>query len=410
MPSSAASPAELCAFAESLRAALPAPGTGGTAGPADSWNEQAFQQRALELFELQFRYNQPYRQWCQARGATPGRVRHWTQIPAVPTAAFADFEFSCLEAAARTVVFHSSGTTRARPSRHFHNAESLRLYEEVLWWAFERALLGADADRDALELVILLPPPSQAPHSSLVYMCETIRRRMGRPEGVFEGTVDPSGRWQVDAGAVWKRLGQLAAAGRPAMILTTAYLLVTVLETSDRLPEPLRLPVGSRLMETGGYKGRTREWPPAELRRLLEQRWGLPDSAVVSEYGMCELSSQAYDTRYRPRVGDSREDLGPNPGPGLRVRRRFQFPPWVRWQVVDPETGAECPEGAVGRLRIFDLANVFSVLAVQTEDLAVRVGSGFQLRGRAAGAVPRGCSLMAADEPTRNKVPQPRAP
>ena len=409
MPS-AASPAELCAFAESLLAALPAPGTGETPSSADPWNEQAFEQRALELFELQFRYNQPYRQWCLARGVTPSQVRQWTQIPAVPTAAFADFEFSCLDAAARTAVFHSSGTTRSRPSRHFHNADSLRVYEEVLWWAFERALLAPDSGRDALELVILLPPPSQAPHSSLVHMCETIRRRLGRPEGVFEGRVDPSGRWQVDAGAVWKRLGQLAAAGRPALILSTAYVLVALLETVGRAYEPLLLPTGSRLMETGGYKGWTRELPPAELRRLLEQRWGLPDSAIVSEYGMCELSSQAYDTRYRPGVGDSRDKAGPEVEPRLRMRRRFQFPPWVRWQVVDPETGAECPEGAVGLLRIFDLANVFSVLAVQTEDLAVRVGPGFQLRGRAAGAVPRGCSLMAADEPARSTVAQPRTP
>ena len=46
--------------------------------------------------------------------------------------------------------------------------------------------------------------------------------------------------------------------------------------------------------------------------------------------------------------------------------------------------------------RVFDLANVFSVAAVQTEDLAIRRGGGFELIGRAQLAEPRGCSLMTA--------------
>jgi hypothetical protein len=47
-------------------------------------------------------------------------------------------------------------------------------------------------------------------------------------------------------------------------------------------------------------------------------------------------------------------------------------------------------------VRVLDLANVWSVLAVQTQDLAVRRGDGFELLGRARQAEPRGCSLMTA--------------
>jgi len=35
-------------------------------------------------------------------------------------------------------------------------------------------------------------------------------------------------------------------------------------------------------------------------------------------------------------------------------------------------------------------------MAIQTEDLAVRRGDGFELLGRAQVAEPRGCSLMTA--------------
>jgi hypothetical protein len=45
-------------------------------------------------------------------------------------------------------------------------------------------------------------------------------------------------------------------------------------------------------------------------------------------------------------------------------------------------------------LRVIDLANIGSVMAVQTEDLAARRGDGFELLGRAASAEPRGCSLL----------------
>ena len=51
-----------------------------------------------------------------------------------------------------------------------------------------------------------------------------------------------------------------------------------------------------------------------------------------------------------------------------------------------------CPEAHV------DLANLNSVVAVQTEDMGVaHPGGGFTLLGRAPGAVLRGCSLTAED-------------
>ena len=75
--------------------------------------------------------------------------------------------------------------------------------------------------------------------------------------------------------------------------------------------------------------------------------------------------------------------------------RLFYLPPWVRAQVISPETGREVSEGETGLIRVFDLANVFSVMAIQTEDLGVRRGDGFELIGRAVLAEARGCSLMA---------------
>ena len=101
-----------------------------------------FSELALELFALQFNYNVAYRKICQARGATPKVVEDWTQIPAVPTAAFKELELSCIPPDERIAVFYSSGTTEQKPSRHFHNAESLALYEASLWSWFEPNVLS----------------------------------------------------------------------------------------------------------------------------------------------------------------------------------------------------------------------------------------------------------------------------
>jgi hypothetical protein len=72
----------------------------------------------------------------------------------------------------------------------------------------------------------------------------------------------------------------------------------------------------------------------------------------------------------------------------------MKFPPWARAEIISPESGRAVAEGERGLVRVFDLANVYSVQAIQTEDLGVRRGVGFELAGRTENAEPRGCSLM----------------
>jgi O-acetyl-ADP-ribose deacetylase (regulator of RNase III) len=159
------------------------------------------------------------------------------------------------------------------------------------------------------------------------------------------------------------------------------------------------LPPDSRVMETGGYKGRSRTMPKAELHSFITERLGVPASHIICEYGMSELSSQAYDlgalaSRRQVPLLHSEKLAGETPALPDRVTRHFRFPPWSRVQIISPETGREVAEGETGLIRVFDLANVFSVMAIQTEDLAVRHADGFELIGRAALAESRGCSLM----------------
>ena len=363
-------------------------------GRSISQQENAFNGPALELFGLQFNYNPAYRRFCAARGLTPDKVRHWTEVPFVPAAAFKEVELSCIAPDERTAVFHSSGTTEQKPSRHFHCAESLALYESSLWKEFWENVMGIARDPSAgsaragtavaaplanstaptdCDLVVLAPHPRLMPHSSLVHMFETVRRKLSASETVFVGELDAHGAWVINFEAA---LAALRMSRRPKLILGTAFSFVHLLDFLAEKQLRLQMPDGSRVMETGGYKNRSRTMPKTELHLLIKQFLGISREQIICEYGMSELGSQAYDAG--------------NGG------RHFHFPPWARTQIVSPETGREVGEGETGLIRIFDLANVFSVAAIQTEDLAVRRGDGFELIGRAAMAEPRGCSLMTA--------------
>jgi len=344
-------------------------------------DQQRFSELALELFNLQFNHNPAYKKICGARQLTPAAVKQWTQIPAVPTVAFKELELSCIPPGERTVAFHSSGTTEQKPSRHFHHAESLAVYEASLWPWFARHLSVANP------MIFLTPNGTAAPHSSLIYMFEIVRQKLALPESAFAGGMAPDGSWILDFPAVLRQLQAACDSAQPLTLLGTAFSFVHLLDYLGKNNLHFQLPNGSRVMETGGYKNRSRTMPKAQLHKLITERLGVPPAQIVCEYGMSELSSQAYAVASQnPAIQPSAFSLQP-----------FRLPPWARVQIISPETGREVGEGQTGIIRVFDLANVFSVAAVQTEDLGLKRGDGFELVGRAEKAEPRGCSLMTLE-------------
>lgn len=353
-----------------------------------------FDALATALFAAQCRHNPAYQGWCRARGFSADDAPHWSAFPAVPTEAFKELAFTSIPASERTAEFRSSGTTAQRPSRHFHHPASLGLYTLAATTWFERHLL-ADLDDlieagglgplDKLPFLSLTPAPSDAPHSSLVHMVGAVTGRFGARDSVFTGRAGADGAWELDLDRLLFALRKSMCANRPVLLLGTAFNFVHLLDAFEAGNIRYRLAAGSRIMETGGYKGRSRELPRTDLHAALSRRLGVPLHAIVTEYGMCELSSQAYD-----RVVLTGNDSPISTAPPLR------FPPWTRASVVSPETGREVPDGARGLVRIVDLANVWSVATILTSDEAIRRGDRLELVGRAARSEPRGCSLMTA--------------
>ena len=332
--------------------------------------EGDFNEHACALFRLQSKHIPPLNKLCKAQKIHPDEVVNWQDIPTLPADSFGEFEITSLRPDDRTAVFHSSGTTGANTSKHWHNDESLLIYEASLKPSFQFHMIPETIwSGDCLSLT---PSNVEAPHSSLAYMAANVTC----PKVQFSGINSDNG-WRVDVALANSACTKAVEQQRPIIIMGPAFSFVHWLDES---PDKFHLPSGSRVMETGGYKGRSREMPKTELHAMISKKLGISTDWIVCEYGMCELGSQAYDTIA-----------------GNGLERCFRFPSWARAQIINADTGALVTDGEAGLLRIFDLSNVRSVVGVQTQDLAIRRGDRFELIGRATQANPRGCSLALSE-------------
>lgn len=332
--------------------------------------DDAFQDLALRVFAHQYGASDVYRGFCQGRGVSPETVVRWQDVPAVPATAFKFVELYGGNPDEAEAVFLTSGTTGGAARRGCHRIPSVDLYR-----ASALPNLGAHLNPggEPLPLLSLIPSPEDAPESSLSAMMGFAADAWGDP--VYWLAHPERG---ADVEGFIRAAEATTAAGRGAWVAGTAFAFVHLLDGLRHRGWSTRLPEGSRLMETGGFKGRSRSVEREELYRALEERLGVPRSRMVNEYGMTELLSQLYE----PVLSAGGE------GRGLHVP-----PPWLRVRALDPATLAEAEPGRPGLLAFYDLANLGSVSHVLTQDVGTAGPEGVRLQGRAEGAEPRGCSL-----------------
>lgn len=347
---------------------------------------EPFDAIAVDLAHFQATFVPGYARLCALHGVRPSALHSAADAPAVPTEAFKLAPVFAFEPAEAAAVFRTSGTTTG--ARGMHAMRDLATYDAAAL-AFGRSMLARGLSRAAAVLVIG-PREIDAPDSSLAHMCALFARALG-PRAADDdvyfvrasgGPRGPSDRPVLAVDALRARVAAIAG-DHAAIVLATSLALADLIEAAAG--RAIELPKGSRVMQTGGFKGRAREASPDELRRRTAECFSIGDRAVVAEYGMTELSSQFWEAT----LVDDRAR------PGVYVE-----PPWARVVPVDPETLAPTPPGRVGVARIEDLANVDSAWAVLTQDRVRRVDGGFELLGRAQGAPARGCSI-ALDEMLR---------
>lgn len=339
-------------------------------------DDDRFSKLAFALFRFQYQACVPYARFCRSLGRSPATVERVAEIPAVPTGAFKEFDLCCFDLGDSIKTFRTSGTSSDRRGRL--HLDTLKLYESSLLSSLRMNFLD-DLCGQRPTMRFLAPNPEEAEDSSLTHMFETLRVAEGGPDSAFDlraGKLDLESLRRVTRDA-----GQ---GGAPILLLGTSFAFVHFLDaTTDSLLGDWQLPENSRVMETGGFKGRSREVPAEILREDLARRFGLPQTSIINQYGMTELASQFYDSTWLDPSGE----------------RRKIAPPWTRVRIIEPRTGQDVAPGETGMIVVHDLANTGSIAAVQTADLGRSVCNeageqiGFTVLGRFEGAEERGCSI-----------------
>lgn len=311
-------------------------------------SSEAFNRRAMELFRFQAEHCAPYRKYVELLGIETAQITRIEDIPMIPIELFKS-EDVYSGAEAPEVIFTSSNTGSTVASRHL--MASLEDYRKTFLAAFTEFY----GDPRKWSIYGLLPSYLEREGSSLVYMVDELIRRAG------------SGGFYLND--YEHLIADIEADTKPKILLGVSYALW---DLAEKHAPQLRDTI---VMETGGMKGRRKEISKRELHDILCHSFGV--EAIHSEYGMAELSSQAYSS-----------------GEGI-----FRAPRWMRVLVRDVNDPFDhAPENMRGGIDIIDLANISSCAFLQTQDMGQLYADGsFKIEGRIAGSDIRGCNLLVHD-------------
>jgi hypothetical protein len=264
----------------------------------------------------------------------------------------------------------TSGTTRGgvrgksyHPDLRVYDASMLRNFRDRVMHGTQRMRIG-----------VLFPSEKEMPNSSLAHYLALAIEHCGSPGSRY--LLNNKG---VDLAGLHADIDSACDAQEPYVLLGASYSFVQVLDALRDAGQTFQLPAGSLIMDTGGFKGQSRELALDEFYDRLAATFGVPRERCINMYGMTELSSQFYDN-------------------GNRVCPATKSAPhWMRSRVVNPLSGEDVPHGKRGVLAHCDLAHFNVACTILTEDAGMLVDDGFLLLGRADGENAKGCSLAVEE-------------
>ena len=325
--------------------------------------DEQFGQIALELYDLHRSYNPVYAKYDR------GPLTDWREIPLMP---IGEYKRGLVGLEIETampfpgVEFNSSGTTQRDKSLH-------RMYDTEAYRASIAGGLSLFVDSDLLPKyrVIILSP--ELDHSSLYYMMQYTSELLGTGAGMerFDGMNDLERVSKFIEDLSWQ------VEDEPVIIFGTSLAFYDLVQSIEKCSTAVhKLPKGSMIIETGGWKGRNIEITGEQLTDKIIELFGLESVNAVREYSMSEISSQLW---------------------AWNNTQHYTSPPWLNVRMVDPLTQREVTEGETGIIAFVDLANVWSCPFILTEDMGHIYNGKVVLEGRAVSAPEKGCSLTYAE-------------
>ena len=321
----------------------------------DEESKETFDELILEVHAFQKNNCEILRKYTDLHCKSPNT---WREITPIPTEAFKNTEkLISFPEKNITQTFLTSGTTGTVQGKHHFFDTSI--YEKSVLATWDKLNLPQ------LPLICLTQSPETNKESSLVHMFNTLGGKY---------LINSSGKININ-----KINSFLTKINHPIILSGTALAFLYLLENSSQ-PE-IKLPSGSWILETGGYKGKKTTITKNSFYSKISKNFCIPTDNIINEYSMTELSSQFYSN-------------------GLN--RTHKSAHWLKTRVVIPGQNDEVADGEKGLLAIYDLANLGSSVAIMTGDVAIKRGEDFELVGRDKTLTPRGCSLAAEESISRH--------
>lgn len=331
-------------------------------GFIENTQSDSFEDLALEVFRFQFETIEPLKAYWESLGANPESVRTSTDIPPVSLAVFKhNFLFSGDQP---IKTFRTSGTSgKGRGSSPF-DEDDLALMDVSI---MTNAAANLFNDSTKSRFFMLVPSPDEAPEVIMANGMHKIADHFGTGEPFYAVRGGKFvGKEAIDLLVQW------ASENVPVTLIGGSFGFVNFVEGVQEKIKQIKLPEGSRMLDAGGFKGRSRELDRNGFLKMMQSFFGLPEAKCFNLYGLTETASQFYSCAREPK----------------------KPPHWTKVRICDPLTLQDVAVGEQGVPVLYDLANVARPAVILTDDIGVSFGEeGFDVSGRASGSAPRGCSL-----------------
>jgi hypothetical protein len=265
-------------------------------------------------------------------------------------------------------IFLSSGSTGNKRSRHIFSKEALKKYNTHTCNGFSDFLKKQNLNLN-IPIISFVPHSTIWPTSSLAAMIEMFSEQKFNV------------KW-CDIESKKENLIDLlkSFSDNESILLfgTTFHHMMLIDEISSDFKNEIQKQfkrLNISIVDTGGTKGRTQAYTLEETTKLFQEFYCSPQFSFYSEYGMCELSSQAWSSQ---KIHD-----------GNFICNNSLLPVNVSLEKRISLTNQE-----TGFIAFIDSVNEESWGTIITEDIGIKTGeNSFYLKGRGPDASIKGCSL-----------------
>jgi len=329
-----------------------------------------FNDYCLRMFALHYQVNAIFREFCDAKKVKPGDISRWQDIPLVYNDVFKTHLVASFPLEKSVMACLTGGTTSlTQRGRIFRDEDGKRLV-----FSANRQMTGSYLFPDfesgkRCRILILAPSPEMAPSMGMAIGMEQTKLHFGTPDSMFL-----LGKSGIDVNALIKALRESEASGVPVALIGATSAYVYFFQACRRKKMKFRLPPGSRICDGGGYRGRFGVLNRDDYYAMVQEILSIPGSHCVNVLGEAETATNLFDDSLRRCVK------------GMPPKKRTRpVPPWSRVLAMSIDCLEPLPDGEVGLLAHWDLANVPTVLAVITDNLGYTTdnGTGCEMVGRA---------------------------